>query len=112
MENQELIEYLVRKQVKLGWTDDKMAKRLHCSRALWQQTRTGSIPLGLTVLSGVASAFPETGKKVIYVLDGLCIERKTVGDITGSPDKLYNGKLARLNAMAEGLYLYVRKLFG
>jgi len=55
-------------QVMRGLSDIGMAKRLGCSRQLWQMTRTNKILPGKKVVAGISSAFPELHRDVIYFL--------------------------------------------
>ena len=113
MSNQEFIEFLVRKQVMYALTDREMAEKLHCSRQLWQQTRTGNIPIGLTILRGSVKEFPETKDKVIYALaqDNLSLQRTTVRDITDTPKQCYSGILRQVKQILEDLYSDIKNLF-
>jgi len=58
-----------------GLTDKEMAKRLGCSRQLWQMTRTEKVPLSNTILKCISKNFPELNKDVLNFLscdgDGL-----------------------------------------
>jgi len=55
-------------QSQKGLPDKEMAKRLGCSRQLWQMTRTGKTPIGSKIMKNVSKAFPELQQDVIYFL--------------------------------------------
>jgi len=64
----ELISKLQYIQANEGLADKEMARRLGCSRQLYQMTRTGKIPPGNKILKGISIAFPELQQDVIYFL--------------------------------------------
>jgi len=55
-------------QSREGLTDSEMAKRLNCSRQLYQGIRTGKIPPGSKVLKGISIAFPELQADILLFL--------------------------------------------
>jgi transcriptional regulator with XRE-family HTH domain len=55
-------------QSREGLTDSELAKRLNCSRQLYQGIRTGKIPLGSKVLKGISIAFPELQADILLFL--------------------------------------------
>jgi len=55
-------------QLREGLTDSEMAKRLNCSRQLYQGIRTGKIPLGNKILKGISVAFPELQANILIFL--------------------------------------------
>ena len=59
-----VIEKIIRLQKEGGYSDQQMADKIGCSRPLYQQTRTGRVPVGGTFLKGamklLASSFPES----------------------------------------------------
>ena len=63
-----LISKIKEIQEREGLTDVEMARRLGCSRQLYQGTRSGKIPLGRKILNGIMTGFPELKKDVIYFL--------------------------------------------
>lgn len=69
--NTELIEKLKQIQGQQALTDGQMAEKLGCTRQLYQATKTGRIPIGLTILKGATKAFPEViGDAIIFLTDG------------------------------------------
>lgn len=64
------IKKLAEIQNKEGLSDGKMAKRLGCSRQLWQMTRSGETPLGMTVLKCILRRFPELVQTTLIFLSG------------------------------------------
>jgi imidazoleglycerol-phosphate dehydratase len=70
MESTDLIlEKIVQLQQKGGFSDQQMAKKIGCSRPLYQRTRTGKIPLGGRFIKGsmklMAEEIPSGRKSVI-----------------------------------------------
>ncbi len=55
-------------QSREGLTDSEIAKRLNCSRQLYQGTRSGKIPLGTKILKGISAAFPELQADILIFL--------------------------------------------
>ncbi len=53
------IAELVNIQELKHYSDGEMANRIGCSRQLYQATRNGKIPLGMTILRGGLNAFPQ-----------------------------------------------------
>lgn len=55
-------------QSREGLTDAEMAKRLGCSRQLYQGVRSEKVPLGSKILKGISSAFPELQADILIFL--------------------------------------------
>lgn len=53
-----LVIELVKQQQILGERDDAFAERLGISRGQWSLVKRGKMPVGQTLLSGVAIQFP------------------------------------------------------
>ena len=64
----DILEYLGKRQAEQGTSDKQFAAQLDCSRQLWQGTRSGTIPLGSTILKGAARAFPELRGEASHLL--------------------------------------------
>lgn len=69
MESAEIIlGKIVQLQQKQGYSDQQMAKRIGCSRPLYQRTRTGRIPIGGRFLKGAMKLLTSeapTGRKSV-----------------------------------------------
>jgi DNA-binding XRE family transcriptional regulator len=73
------VEKLKQIQETAGYSDKVMAQMIGCSRQQYQATRSGRIPLGLTILKGGVRVFPELIPDAIYFLtDGAHIETQIV----------------------------------
>jgi len=59
VEQKHLIEALERKREENRWSDSQMAEKLGCGRTTYLETRRGTMPVGMSVLRGVARSFPE-----------------------------------------------------
>lgn len=93
-----------------GLSDMEMAKRLGCSRQLYQMTRTGKIPLGKKILTGISAAFPELQQDVIYFLSNDANEIPLSAN--RSPLKQPLGALRRgLNKLGDVLLGKIWKLY-
>lgn len=64
----ELIRKIEKIQVEKGMSDKEMAKKLGCSRQLYQKTRNNNIPLGKRILRGICVAFPELQPDILFFL--------------------------------------------
>lgn len=66
-----LITRLREIQQRDGYTNFQMAEKLGCSGQLYRDTKTGSLPVGLTLLKGAVKAFPEVAlDALIFLADG------------------------------------------
>ena len=82
-------------QREAGLTDKEMAKRLGCSRQLWQMTRTGRIPLSNTITRCISKNFPELSRDVLKFLS--CDGDGLSSSVINNPLKRFCvGLLARL----------------
>jgi len=79
-----LVDRLKELQNREQLNDAQMAKRLDCSRQLYQMTRSGKIPPGNKILKGISVAFPELQGDVIYFLSN---NDKKLASIAHNPPK-------------------------
>jgi len=56
----DILEEIKKQQGSMS--DSKFATSIGCTRQLWQATRTGTLPLSDTILSGVANNIPALRK--------------------------------------------------
>ena len=70
--NTQLIEKLKEIQRIQILTDGQMAKKLGCTRQLYQATKTLKVSVGLTILRGATRAFPELiGDAIFFLTNGV-----------------------------------------
>lgn len=70
-----LLDSLIEEQRRRSLSDRAFARLLGVSQALWSNTRTGKIPVGVKILSGVAREFPLLAKDILAYLASLAVER-------------------------------------
>lgn len=63
-----LLDKLITQQGKQS--DYRFAARLGITRPLWQATRTGKLPIGLTLLRAIIRTYPELTTDVLDFLRG------------------------------------------
>lgn len=59
----DLIEELRRRQLAIGESDAKFARRLGINPETWRMVRHGRTPLTLRTLRGIAQAYPDLGER-------------------------------------------------
>jgi len=77
-----IISKLVQIQARDKLSDKKMAKRLGCSRALWQLTRTEKTPVNAKIIKGIARNFPELHTALLVFLSHDVKESELIADKT------------------------------
>ena len=68
--NNTFLSKLIRRQRKNKQTDQVFADQIKIARSSWTQIRLGDQAIGLSLLSGVAKAFPDMEKDIISFLRG------------------------------------------
>lgn len=63
-----LRQLLIERQKKLNLSDAGFAERLGVSRALWQLTRAGKTPIGLSVMKGIVIEFNDLEEHVLNAI--------------------------------------------
>ena len=53
-----------------GQSDYAFAEMLGVKRSLWQLTRTGKLPIGITLLKAIAQIYPELNAAILDFLHG------------------------------------------
>lgn len=107
----QFIQHLTKIQEREGYTDLQMSNRLGCSRSLFQMTRTGKIPLSITILKGSIRAFPELKRDAYIFLTNDASVITNVPTITTTPHETPSQRfLGALRAFRKGLYSRLRNL--
>ena len=65
MSNGPLLEELKRLQKEMGMDDRRFAAEINVSRALWNQVRRGTVPIGPKIIDGAYRRFPELGPHIL-----------------------------------------------
>lgn len=68
--NDSLLKKLTRLQKKHRLSDQVFANRLKIARSSWTLTRLGNQGVGISLLAGVATAFPEMEQDILAFLRG------------------------------------------
>lgn len=100
----EFIGTLTALQKWQGLTDKEMADRIGCSRQLYQMTRTGKVPVGLTILRGSVAAFPELQEMAaVYFLRTNADIQTKIPDVSTTPAQMPQN---RFSAIFRRLYSF------
>ena len=97
-------------QVAEGLSDYKFADKLGVSHQLWQMTRTGKREVGLAVLHGTITAYPELSRDVLFFLSSDVEASTIIDDLSTIPSQTtQDGKLGRFRGWLRG---FINQLFG
>lgn len=100
-----LITRLREIQQREGYTNFQMAEKLGCSGQLYRDTKTGSLPVGLTLLKGAVKAFPEVAlDALIFLADGADISTHLAEICRDTHQTSPSQKLGRLRGRLKGIF--------
>lgn len=100
-----LITRLREIQQREGYTNFQMAEKLGCSGQLYRDTKSGSLPVGLTLLKGAVKAFPEVAlDALIFLADGANISTYLVEICRDTHQTSPSQKLGWLRGRLKGIF--------